>query len=158
MCKWKSIETWARIELKNRYETLESLEDQSNNENIIENLNDSIINPVKEVEKKFKDRNSPNSNKFSEETKKLMKNWRNLKPSTTTREKVEAAELSKTKQKKQRENLRNRTTAIIEDVIKQGRGYKSSRKKMMAQSITLLFRNPMNVGSNPHVVEFRLNT
>ena len=73
-----------QIELKNRYEILESLEDQSNNEDILENLNNNIINPLKEVAKKFKDRHSPHNSKFSEETKKLMKKRRNLKPPTTT--------------------------------------------------------------------------
>ena len=119
-----------QIELKNRYEILESLEDQSNNEDILENLNNNIINPLKEVAKKFKDRHSPHNSKFSEETKKLMKKRRNLKPPTTTREKVETAELNKTIQKKQREDLRYRTTAIIEEVIRQGRGYKAAKRKL----------------------------
>ena len=59
-----------------------------------------------------------------------MKRRRNLKPPTTAREKIEAAELNKTIQKKQREDLRNRTTEVIEDVIKQGRGYKTAKRKL----------------------------
>ena len=119
-----------QIELKNRYEILENSEDQNNNENDLENLNNNIIAPLKEVAKKFQDRKPPHNSKFSEETKNLMRKRRNLKSPSTMREKIEAAELNKTIQKKQREDLRNRTTEIIEDVIKQGRGFKTAKRKL----------------------------
>ncbi|XP_066966027.1 craniofacial development protein 2-like [Macrobrachium rosenbergii] len=110
------------IELKNRYEILENLEDQNSYENDLENLNNNIIITLKEVAKRFQDRKPSDNSKFSEETKNLMKKRRNLKPPSTVKEKIEAAEPNKTIQKKQREDLRNRTTEIIEDVIKKGRG------------------------------------
>ena len=121
-----------QIELKNRYEILESLEDQNNDndENYLTNLNNNIVIPLKEIAKKFQDRNIYQYNKFSEETKDLMKKRRNLKPPSSMREKIEAAELNKTIQKKQREDHRNRTTKIIEDVIKQGRGFKTAKEKL----------------------------
>ncbi|XP_068215906.1 uncharacterized protein [Palaemon carinicauda] len=80
------------------------------------------------VARKFLDTKPSDNSKFSEDTKNLMKKRRNLKPPSTEREKIEAAELNKTLQKKQREDLRNRTTKIIEDVIKQGRGFKTAKR------------------------------
>ncbi|XP_066943537.1 craniofacial development protein 2-like [Macrobrachium rosenbergii] len=116
------------IALKNRYEILENLEDQNSNENYLESLNNNIIIPLKEVAKKFQNRKPYETSKFSEEAKNLMKKRRNLKPPSTVREKIEAAELNKTIQKKQHQDPRNRTTEIIEDVIKQGRGFKQQKE------------------------------
>ncbi|XP_066941381.1 uncharacterized protein [Macrobrachium rosenbergii] len=84
--------------------------------------------PLKEVAKKFQDRKPSTTSKFSEETKNLMKKRRNLKPPSTVREKTEVQELTKTIQKKQ-QDLHNRTREITEDVIKQGRGFKTAKKK-----------------------------
>ena len=56
-----------QIELKNRFNILESLEDQSNDENSLDTMNKNIIVPLKEVAKKFQSRN-PSINR---PTKKL---------------------------------------------------------------------------------------
>ncbi|XP_066952506.1 craniofacial development protein 2-like [Macrobrachium rosenbergii] len=109
---------------------LENLEDQTSHENDLDNLNNNIIIPLKEAAKKFQDRRPSDNSKFSEETKNPMKKRRNLKPPSTVREKIEAAELNKTIQKKQRGDLRNRTTKTIEDVTQQDRGFKAAKRKL----------------------------
>ena len=119
-----------QIELKNRFNILESLEDQSNDENSLDTMNKNIIVPLKEVAKKFQSRNPSQNSKFSEDTKNLMKKRRALKPPSSAREKIEAAELNKTIQKRQREDLRKHTTKVIEDVIKQGKGFKTAKRKL----------------------------
>ncbi|XP_066988287.1 uncharacterized protein [Macrobrachium rosenbergii] len=126
----EALKSTFHIELKNRYEILGNVEDHNSSENDLENLTNNIIIPLKEVAKKFQNRKPSDNSKFSEETKNLMKKRRNLKPPSTVREKIEAAELNKTIQEKQREDLRNRTTEIIEDVIKQGRGFTTAKRKL----------------------------
>ena len=57
---------------------------------------------------------------------------KNLQPPTSAREKVETAELNKTIKKKQLRGLRTRRTnraETIQEVIKQGKGFKMARKK-----------------------------
>ena len=45
-------------------------------------------------------------------------------------ERVEAAELNKTIQKKQRNDIRRHTTATIEEVIQKGKGFKTATRKL----------------------------
>ncbi|XP_066963543.1 craniofacial development protein 2-like [Macrobrachium rosenbergii] len=125
----EALKSIFQIELPDRYEILENLEDQNINENDLENLNNNIIIPLKVVAKKFQDRKPSETSKFSEETKNLTKKRRNFKPPSTVREKIEAAELNKTLQKKQRQDLRNRTAEIIE-AIKRGSEFKTAKRKL----------------------------
>ena len=48
-----------QIELKNRYEIHENLDDQNSNEYILKNLNNNVVIPLKKVARKLKDRNNP---------------------------------------------------------------------------------------------------
>ena len=50
--------------------------------------------------------------------------------SQSAREKVETAELNKTIKKKQLRGLRKHRTETIQEVIKQGKGFKMARKKL----------------------------
>ena len=62
--------------------------------------------------------------------KNLMEKRRSLKPSMSSGEKVEAAELNKLISKKQRQDIRNHRTNTIQEVIQQGKGFKMAKKKL----------------------------
>ena len=102
------------MELENRYK---ALEEDPNNSNDVTDLNDNIITPLTETAKKYQTKAVSEKEKFSEETRDLMKKRKNLKTPTTAREKIEAAELNKTIRKKQRNDHRKKITDTITEIV-----------------------------------------
>ena len=112
-----------KLELKNRFRILTE-QDSTNINELSSKMTTSII----EVASTFKPMGKQPISKISDETKNLMEKRRNLKPPTTTREKIEEAELNKLIKKKRREDRRRYTTAVIESTLEKGRGFKAINK------------------------------
>ena len=117
-----------RIKLQNRYAALEEEEDGNINETTIKDLN-NIIKPLVATAEEFATP-SKRVNKFTKETLDLLEKRKNLQPPLSAQEKVEAAELNTTIKKKQRQDLRKHRTETIQEVIKQGKGFKMAKKKL----------------------------
>ena len=118
-----------RIKLHNSYAALEEEEDGNINETNIKDLSNNIVKPLVATAKEFVTP-SKRANKFSKESLDLMEKRKNLQPPMSAHEKVEAAGLNKTMEKKQSQDLRKHRTVTIQEVIKQGKGFKMAKKKL----------------------------
>ena len=122
------------IKLQNRNATLEE-EDGKINETTVNNVNNivkSLVATAKEFETPRKI-----AKKCSRETLDLMEKRKNLQPPTSAREKVEAAELKKTVKTRQRWDFRKHWTESIQEVIKQGKGFKMAREKTQQRKASI---------------------
>ena len=115
------------MQLKNAFEILE--ENTNNNSESIQNLNNSIVKQLIKIAELNDEPKQQTSSKFTPETQNLTRKRRNLKKPTSAREKIEKAELDKLISKKQRQDIRNHNTKIVENTISQGRGFKLAKKK-----------------------------
>ena len=120
-----------KLDLKNRYAALEEDEDQNSNSSntCVNDLNYNIVKPLADAARNWSE-NSKKPDKFSEETKNLMKKRKTLRTPVTDREKVEIVELNKLIRKKQKQDLRKYRTSTIQEIIKQGRGFKMAKRKL----------------------------
>ena len=122
------------IKLQNRNATLEE-EDGKINETTVNNVNNivkSLVATAKEFETPRKI-----AKKCSRETLDLMEKRKNLQPPTSAREKVEAAILKKTVKTRQRWDFRKHWTESIQEVIKQGKGFKMAREKTQQRKASI---------------------
>ena len=126
-----------RIKFQNRNAALEE-EEGNVNETTVNGINNNVVKPLVATAKEFATPRK-RAKKFSKETLNLMEKRKNLQPPTSAREKVEAAELSKTMEKKQRQDLRKHRTKTIQEEIK-GKGFKIERNKT-PQRKALIYRS-----------------
>ena len=122
------------IKLQNRNAALEE-EDGNINETTVNNVNNivkSLVATAKEFETPRKI-----AKKCSRETLDLMEKRKNLQPPTSAREKVEAAELKKTVKMRQRWDFRKHWTESIQEVIKQGKGFKMAGEKTQQRKASI---------------------
>ena len=120
------------IKLQNRNAALEE-EDGNINETTVNNPK-NVVKPLVATAKEFA---TPRkiAKKCSRETLDLTEKRKNLQTPTSAWEKVEAAELNKTIKTKQRQDFRKHRTELIQEVIKQGKGFKMAREKPSSRKV-----------------------
>ena len=115
-----------RIKLQNRNAALEE-EDGNINETTVNNPK-NVVKPLVATANEFA---TPRkiAKKCSRETLDLTEKRKNLQTPTSAWEKVEAPELNKTIKTKKGQDFRKHRTELIQEVIKQGKGFKMAREK-----------------------------
>ena len=123
------------IKFHNRHSALKEEEEGNVNTTTVNGINNNIVKPLVATAKEFATPRK-RAKKFSRETLNLMEKRKNLQPPTSAREKVEAAELSKTIEKKQLQDLRKHRTKTIQDEIKR-KGFKIAGNKTQQRKASI---------------------
>ena len=95
----------------------------------IEQMYNTIISLIVQTTLKYLKTQEQKEPKLTQNTLKLMEKRRTLNP-TSTRDKVEEAELNKLIKRQQRQDIRNHNVKTIEEAIKQGKGFKQAQQKV----------------------------
>ena len=150
LCKLKERTEEFSLAIQNRYSQLEESDES------IEEMNDNFTKIVIEESLRVAGKFGKNTrSKLSEETKDLLKKRRNMVV-RTDRDKIEAAELSKTINKKKNQDIRNFNMSKIEETLRNGGSMKNTKRRLdigRSQMVSLRNANGEVINNRDEIIK-----